>query len=153
MTPTKWERINALFHRALELPPHERASYLRKETDGDEEICREVESLLAAYPQAEGFLSDSPADVRGVDEPQPPTLAPGSRIGPFEILSRLGSGGMGEVYRALDTRLDRAVAIKVLSRDLAGNRHGHERFEREARAHLDADASAHLHAVTTSVRV
>ena len=133
MTPAKWERVNALFHGALELPPDARASYLRKETDGDEEICHEVESLLAAHPQAEGFLSDSPADVRGVDEPRPPTLAPGSRVGPFEILSRLGSGGMGEVYRARDTRLDRAVAIKVLAPDLAGDRHGRERFEREAR--------------------
>ena len=61
-----------------------------------------------------------------------PRLASGSRLGAFEILERLGAGGMGEVYRARDTRLDRLVAVKVLSADLAGDPRGRERFEREA---------------------
>ena len=60
-------------------------------------------------------------------------LVPGSRLGPFEIVSLLGAGGMGEVYRARDTRLDRTVAIKVLAREVAAQRHNRERFEREAR--------------------
>src|SRR6187401_1680715 len=61
-------------------------------------------------------------------------LAPGSRLGPYEIVAPLGAGGMGEVYRARDTRLDRSVAIKVLPDRLAADPQLRERFEREARA-------------------
>ena len=62
------------------------------------------------------------------------TLSPGSRLGPYEILSSLGAGGMGEVFRAKDARLGREVAIKVLPRELAGDPDRLARFEREARA-------------------
>src|SRR5262245_29150050 len=62
------------------------------------------------------------------------TLAVGARLGPYQILTPLGAGGMGEVYRARDTRLDRTVAIKVLPADLAGDPRFRERFEREAKA-------------------
>ena len=62
------------------------------------------------------------------------TLAAGSRLGPYEILSRLGAGGMGEVYRARDTRLGREVAVKVLPQFSAGSPEALARFEREARA-------------------
>jgi len=61
-------------------------------------------------------------------------LVPGSRLGPFEIVAPLGAGGMGEVYRARDTRLERTVAIKVLPESLAGDPQFRERFDREARA-------------------
>ena len=61
------------------------------------------------------------------------TLSLGTRLGPYEILSPLGAGGMGEVYRARDTRLDRTVAIKVLPAELAHNPERRARFEREAR--------------------
>src|SRR5713101_8277619 len=61
-------------------------------------------------------------------------LAPGTKLGPYEVLSPLGAGGMGEVYRARDTRLDRTVAIKVLPTSLAENAQARERLEREARA-------------------
>ena len=61
------------------------------------------------------------------------TLADGARLGPYEILNPIGGGGMGEVYRARDTRLDRLVAIKVIAPDLLGGPHTRERFEREAR--------------------
>ena len=61
-------------------------------------------------------------------------LAPGTRLGPYEVLVALGAGGMGEVYKARDTRLDRLVAVKVLSPALALTPDGRERFEREARA-------------------
>jgi eukaryotic-like serine/threonine-protein kinase len=62
------------------------------------------------------------------------TLASGKKIGPYEILSSAGSGGMGEVYRARDSRLDRIVAIKVIAGDVANNAELRQRFEREARA-------------------
>ena len=62
------------------------------------------------------------------------TLAAGTRLGPYEIVAPLGAGGMGEVYRARDSRLDRDVAVKVLPERLASDRHMLERFEREAKA-------------------
>jgi len=61
-------------------------------------------------------------------------LAAGARLGPYEIQAALGAGGMGEVYRALDTRLDRTVAIKILPETLAPDPQFRERFDREARA-------------------
>src|SRR6266478_9019827 len=62
------------------------------------------------------------------------SLSPGTKLGPYEIQSPLGAGGMGEVYRALDTRLDRAIAIKILPDHLSQNPEAQQRFEREARA-------------------
>src|SRR5688572_6498933 len=61
-------------------------------------------------------------------------LTPGARLGPYEIIAALGAGGMGEVYRARDARLDRSVAIKLLTTDAASDHHFRERFAREARA-------------------
>jgi serine/threonine protein kinase len=126
-----WEQLKALFHEALELPVAARAAFLRQRTTDDRTI-REVESLLAAHPHAEGFLS-TPAAAAD-DEDASPRLVCGTRLGPFEILELIGAGGMGEVYRARDTRLDRTVALKVIARDLVNHREGRERFEREARA-------------------
>jgi serine/threonine protein kinase len=133
--PADWARIRALFHDALEQPPDQRGAFLRRETGGDEDVCREVESLLAAHPHAEGFLSKSPSAAPEIRKStaDSPSLSPGTRLGVFEIVGPLGSGGMGEVYRAVDTRLDRTLAIKVLSQDLAGDPRSQERFEREAR--------------------
>ncbi|MCI0658309.1 MAG: serine/threonine protein kinase, partial [Acidobacteria bacterium] len=61
-------------------------------------------------------------------------LVPGTRLGPYEIIGPLGAGGMGEVYKAKDTRLDRIVAIKVLPQHLSASPEVRARFEREARA-------------------
>ena len=135
MTPERWQEVRALFHRTLERPPEERAAFVRGEAAADDELRQEVESLLAAYSDAGGFLDASPvADLRR-DElaPPPPLFAAGAHVGSFEILGPLGSGGMGEVYRARDVRLDRTVAIKVLSPALAADPRSGDRFEREAR--------------------
>ena len=100
--------------------------------------AQEVESLLAAHGDADGFLSGRPlAPARpNVDQsgPAPPSLARGMRLGVFDVESFVGAGGMGEVYRAHDTRLDRHVAIKVLSPDAATDPRGRARFAYEARA-------------------
>ena len=80
------------------------------------------------------------------------TLAAGSRLGPYEIVAPLGAGGMGEVYKARDTRLDRTVAIKVLPPQLAADPQFRERFEREARDDLAAQPSAHLRALRRRAR-
>src|SRR5258708_35534085 len=82
-------------------------------------------------------------------ENQPMPLTPGARLGPFEILAQLGAGGMGEVYKARDTRLDRIVAIKTSRQAFT------ERFEREARAiaALNHPKICHLYDVGPAYRV
>jgi hypothetical protein len=134
ITPENWKQIRALFLEAADRPAAERETYLRSVPDVDDEVRREVESLLEANQQAEGFL-DVPAIESLGAEPSSsaPALTPGCRLGAFEILGPLGAGGMGEVHRARDTRLDRTVAIKVLTPELAENPRNRERFEREAR--------------------
>src|SRR5439155_24909834 len=87
----------------------------------DEELRREVASLLDHQKEGDRLLEDRPWQLR-------PALPPGTRPGPYEIISAIGAGGMGEVYQAVDPRLDRKVAVKIATR-LFG-----ERFEREARA-------------------
>ena len=133
--PADWTRVRTLFHHALALPSEERAAYLKHQTE-DDEVRREVESLLATHREAEGFLSAAPdrAFVGADGTPAILRFPAGTRLGAFEIVGPLGKGGMGEVYRARDTRLDRDVAIKVLSSDLAADPHGRDRFQREARA-------------------
>src|SRR5688572_10312725 len=135
-SPAEWEHVRRLFHDALALPPEDRAAFLRLQLGEDDETYREVASLLAAHPAAEGFLSDGPGKIAADRAAPPPAtqFPPGARLGAFEIIGPLGSGGMGDVYRARDTRLDREVAIKVLSRELADDPRSRERFEREARA-------------------
>jgi len=128
-TPRQWEEVRELFQAALELPPEAREALVRERTT-DPVVADEVLSLLRVHPQAEGFLS-SPAD--GGSLPGRARLVAGSRLGAFEIVGLIGAGGMGEVYRARDTRLDRTVAVKVLSSSLTGDPSGRERFEREAR--------------------
>ena len=122
-----------VFEGALALPADRRPAYLAERCGGDEALRQEVESLLAwDEAHAENFL-DSPVLVR-VDAAMVMKNLEGQRIGPYQLASKIGAGGMGEVYKARDTRLDRTVAIKVLTAHLADDPHARERFQREARA-------------------
>ena len=141
MNAPTWDRIKEVFQDALERPPQERADWLRARCGADRALQAEVESLLATHDEA-GSFAERPA----VELLEPPgvqnenaasvarTLQPGGRLGGYEIQSFVGAGGMGEVYKARDTRLDRTVAIKVLPVHLAAERDRYLRFEREARA-------------------
>ena len=137
-----WEALRDLFDGALERPIHERAAYLSERTQGNEGLRREIESLLAAHGDADRFLSapafrpssELSSETVAMTSGASTRLTAGTRLGPFEILALLGNGGMGEVYRARDTRLDRFVAIKILSAEVATAPRGRQRFEREARA-------------------
>ena len=119
MAADRWERVFALFDAALARPEADRATFLSSECGDDAGLRQEVESLLAAHGDAQGFLSGRSARAAETDVdpsgPASPFLTRGMRLGVFEVESLVGAGGMGEVYRARDTRLDRHVAIKVLS--------------------------------------
>jgi len=135
MTPERWRQTEQLYHAALERPPEERASFLDEACAGDEELRREVESLLAFDERAEQFIETPPDDVAAgmIAEKQARSMT-GRTLGHYKIQSLLGAGGMGEVYRARDTRLDRDVAVKILPEELAENPEALRRFEREAKA-------------------
>jgi serine/threonine protein kinase len=121
-----------LLQSALELEPGKRAAFLREACAGEEDLLREVESLLSSHEQAGSFIETPAVDV--AREPLPAGSLVGRRIGPYELVSFLGAGGMGEVYRATDSRLDRTVAIKFLPSHLSSNPELRHRLEREARA-------------------
>jgi serine/threonine protein kinase/Tol biopolymer transport system component len=138
-----WDALSTLFEGALAHSKEERAAFLDQHTNGDAALRREVESLLAAHEVAGAFLSapalgpraEPPGDREPARRAAGSTrLAAGTSLGVFTILEPLGAGGMGEVYRARDTRLDRLVAIKVLSSERNTAPGARERFEREARA-------------------
>ena len=132
MNPARRESAKRLFHDALERPAAERDAFVREAAAGDEELRDEVRALLTAHTKADAAFGE-------VVRPAPSgsaahALPTGTRLGPYEIDRLIGAGGMGEVYRARDTRLDRTVAIKVLPALAAGDAQARERFEREARA-------------------
>ncbi len=135
MTPERWQQIDRLLQSALERPPAERTSFLNQACGGDAALKKEIESLLASADDADGFLK-SPAYEEAsplfVDNKADPIH--GRHIGPYEIISRLGEGGMGEVYLAKDTRLGRNVALKLLPQLFANDKDRVARFQLEARA-------------------
>ena len=136
MKPERWQQVANLYHATLERNPGERASFLRESCGGDEELRREVESLLAYENQAENFIESPALEVaaRMMAEPLDQTVSAGQMINQYQIISRLGAGGMGEVFLAEDTRLQRRVALKFLpSLDTQDEAHL-RRFELEARA-------------------
>jgi serine/threonine protein kinase len=128
VTPERWQQVKEVLATALEKTPLERAAYLDR-TCTDPSLRREVESFILAHEQGDtGFLNRAAPELRRGD-----FLKSGARLGSYEILARIGAGGMGEVYRARDTRLNRIVAIKILPQHLAGSLESRDRFEREAR--------------------
>jgi serine/threonine-protein kinase len=138
MKAESWQQIEELYHAALELTPDERAKFIASACADDDELRREIESLLECDNQARQFLEKPAREVvaqrlANVDSASVPLL-PGQRLNSYEIRALIGTGGMGEVYAARDTRLDREVAIKVLPDYLARDPDRVRRFEREARA-------------------
>ena len=141
MTNERWEQVARLYEAALERPEEDRAAYVDDSSAGDEELRREVESLLA-QEHATGVLDRPAMEAAAGLLRADVTLPSGTELGPYRITGVIGAGGMGHVYRATDTRLLRTVAIKVLRHDLASDAQFRERFRREATA---IAALAHPH--------
>ena len=126
MTPERWQQVRDVLEKALELVPSERSAFLNSACSSDQSLRQEVETLLASSDGVRtGFLQSSTLRV---------TLISGAKLGDYEVKSLLGFGGMGEVYRARDSRLGRDVAIKVLPSFLSADSDRLRRFEQEARA-------------------
>ena len=133
--PERWQKIEQLYHAALQREAERRADFLAEACAGDEALLREVESLISAHEQAGDFIEASPdrvaAQLLQVKQAQVMTA---QSIGRYQLLSFLGAGGMGQVWRARDTLLNREVAIKILPEYLAGDAEALARFKAEARA-------------------
>ena len=130
------KQVEAIFHGALDLPPQNRAAYLAEACSGDDSLYAEVESLITALQDGESFF-DRSAFGMGMEVISSGAAAEsmaGKSVGPYKVVSRLGKGGMGEVYLAEDTRLERKVALKFLSSELTGDNWAKRQLVKEAQA-------------------
>jgi serine/threonine protein kinase len=132
MTDLRWKLVESIFHGALALTKGEQEDYLARACHGDEALYREVTSLLHHYHGQDPLLDNSqvPTLLAGA---QISALKHGDVLGPYKIIGHLGSGGMGEVYRARDGKLNRDIALKVLPAAFANDADRMARFSREAR--------------------
>jgi serine/threonine-protein kinase len=135
MNPDQWQRIDQLFHFALERNDGERAAFLAQACVGDEPLRQEVESLLASHEQAASFIEVPAGDAAaGLLAERRALLTPGTMVKRYQILGLLGKGGMGEVYLAEDTELHRRIALKILPSDFTRDPDRVRRFVQEAHA-------------------
>ncbi len=151
MEPNRWQQIEELYHAALERAPDERAAFLAETCADDSGLRREVEELLRYDGAATSFIEENALAVEARQleaEDLSTTKAQGitgQQIGAYKILAPLGKGGMGEVHLALDTRLGRKVAVKLLPARFTTDSDRVRRFAQEARA---ASALNHPNIIT-----
>src|SRR5262245_45750172 len=151
----RWEQIERLYHAALEREPDARDEFLDEACAGDENLRREVAGLLACDASSDSFILSPAIEIAAramaaeplIEASNNPmgSLIAGSQIGAYQLLEPLGRGGMGEVHLALDTRLGRKVAIKLLPVEFTADAGRVRRFEQEARA---ASALNHPNIIT-----
>ena len=136
MSDSHWEKVKDIFQAALEKPSGaERARYLREACADDADLRGEIDVLLDSFAEANDFLDDSPiGEVAETIVGRRESLVAGQQFGRYRIERKLGAGGAGEVFLALDVELERFVALKVLSAEVSGNPDHIRRFGQEARA-------------------
>src|SRR5215471_11708175 len=141
MDRERWRLIEDLYNSALERNQSDREIFLRAACKRDEDLRREVESLLGSHDKAKNFIESPALQVAAqlltreeVEKQGPQPLSPGTTISHYRVIEKIGAGGMGEVYRAHDPRLGRDVAIKILPEAFTTDSDRLRRFEQEARA-------------------
>jgi len=144
MTPDRWQQLKQIFQSALERNPAERSAFLSQACADDPALRSEVESLISSHDQAgdsiEAMAAEAATEMLADDR-----AIVGKQIGRYQVLSSIGRGGMGEVFRAQDASLGRKVALKLLRVEFTGDEERLRRFRQEARA---ASALNHPNIVT-----
>jgi len=137
VTPERWRAITEIFHGAIARAAPDREIYLAAACQTDPSLRADVDAMIAAHESGGGDLPAAAAtDLE---------LRPGTQLGVYRVESLIGAGGMGEVYRASDTRLGRDVAVKLLAEDRLGDPDRRRRFLQEARS---ASALNHPNIIT-----
>lgn len=138
MNPDRWQQISRIFKSAIDLDGVARAAYVKEKCGTDTALQQEVERLIESHEKAESNDFIAGLAVEDVAEhfsggELTPSLEKGQQLGAYAILDHLGTGGMGEVYLAQDSRLDRTVALKILAPEVAGDERRMQRFRQEAK--------------------
>lgn len=140
MTPERWHQISRIFNSAISLDGAARAAYVADKCGSDQSLRAEVEKLIESHQHAseEKFIGGAAVEDGAVllvheTERHESALAKGQQLGSYVVLDALGAGGMGEVYLARDSRLDRTVALKVLAPDVSADKRRMQRFRQEAK--------------------
>ena len=136
MNPQRLKQIEDLYHSALELSANDRDAFIEKNCGDDEELRRELESLLAVKRSPNNFFENPPLSLAAemFAEKEKKSNLIGKEISHYKIIRLLGSGGMGDVFLAEDTKLHRHIALKIVKAEFETDAERIERFKKEARA-------------------